>query len=81
MLQYEYARSTLMNGLRLEDKLGVNPFKYGMIGSTDNHVSMSTTREENYFGKLPNGEPSPERTQRCSCVTARPATFSSATGS
>ena len=61
MLQYEYARSTLMNGIRLEDKLGANPFKYGMIGSTDTHVSMTTTREENYFGKLPNEEPSPKR--------------------
>jgi hypothetical protein len=50
-----------MNGLRLEDKLGANPFKYGMIGSTDSHVSLSTTREDNWFGKLPNGEPSAER--------------------
>ena len=61
MLEYEYARSTLKNGIMLEDKLGVNPFKYGMIGSTDNHVSLTTTREENYFGKLPNIEPSDER--------------------
>jgi hypothetical protein len=61
MLQYEYARSTLKNGLRLQDKLGVNPFKAGMIGSTDNHVSMTTTREENYFGKLPSEDPSPDR--------------------
>ena len=61
MLQYEYARSTLKNGIRLEDKLGVNPFKFGMIGSTDNHVSMTTTREENYFGKLPSEDPSPDR--------------------
>jgi hypothetical protein len=62
MLQYEYARSTLKNGIRLEDKLGANPYKYGMIGSTDSHVSLTTTREENYFGKLPNEEPSPKRT-------------------
>jgi hypothetical protein len=61
MLQYEYARSTLKNGIRLEKKLGANPFKYGMIGSTDNHVSMTTTREENYFGKLPSEDPSPDR--------------------
>jgi hypothetical protein len=61
MLQYEYARSTLKNGIRLGDKLGANPFKYGMIGSTDTHVSMTTTREENYFGKLPSEDPSPER--------------------
>ena len=62
MLQYEYARSTLLNGIRLEDKLGVNPYKYGMVGSTDSHVSLTTTREENYFGKLPNEEPSAKRT-------------------
>jgi len=63
MLPYEYARSALMNGIRLEEKLGVNPFKYGMLGSTDNHVSMTTTREENYFGKLPALEPSPKRSK------------------
>ena len=61
MLQYEYARSALKNGIRLEDKIGANPYKYGMIGSTDTHTSMSTTREENYFGKLPNEEPSAKR--------------------
>lgn len=61
MLQYEYARSALKNGLRLEKKLGVNPFKFGMIGSTDSHTSMSTTREENYFGKFSKSEPAPER--------------------
>jgi hypothetical protein len=63
MLQYEYARSTLKNGIRLEDKLGANPYKCGMIGSSDNHVSLTTTREENYFGKLPALEPSANRTQ------------------
>jgi hypothetical protein len=62
MLEYEYARSTLLNGIRLEEKLGVNPYKYGMVGSTDSHGSMTTTREENYFGKLPNEEPSAKRT-------------------
>jgi hypothetical protein len=63
MLQYEYARSTFQVGIRLEDRLGVNPFKFGVIGSTDSHVSLSTTREENYFGKLPSLEPSATRTQ------------------
>jgi len=62
MLQYEYARSALQVGIRLEETLGVNPFKFGMIGSSDTHTSMSTTREDNYFGKLPSLEPSAERT-------------------
>ncbi len=61
MLQYEYGRSALKLGLKHEDKLGVNPFKFGMIGSTDNHVGLSTTREENFFGKLPALQPSDDR--------------------
>jgi hypothetical protein len=61
MLQYEYARSALKLGIRLEGELGANPFKFGMIGSTDSHSSLSTTREDNYFGKLPNEEPSATR--------------------
>lgn len=61
MLQYEYARSALKRGLMYDQTLGINPFKLGMIGSTDNHVSLSTTREENFFGKLPSLEPGPDR--------------------
>jgi hypothetical protein len=61
MYQYEYARSALKLGLRLEGELGANPFKFGMIGSSDTHTSLTTTREDNYFGKLPNEEPSAER--------------------
>lgn len=61
MLQYEYARSALKLGIRLDGEIGANPFKFGMIGSTDTHTSLTTTREDNYFGKLPNEEPSSER--------------------
>ncbi|MCZ6491854.1 MAG: DUF3604 domain-containing protein [Acidobacteria bacterium] len=61
MLRTEYARSALKLGLQQEAKLGANPFKFGMIGSTDSHIGMSTTREENYFGKMPQNEPSPHR--------------------
>jgi hypothetical protein len=61
MLQYEYARSALRLGIQLEQKLGTNPFKFGMIGSSDTHTSLSTTREDNYFGKLPHYEPAAKR--------------------
>ncbi|SPF39033.1 conserved exported hypothetical protein [Syntrophobacter sp. SbD1] len=61
MLQFEYARSALKLGLQLDAKLGVNPFKYGMIGSTDTHTGMSSFDEDNFFGKVPSSEPSPER--------------------
>jgi hypothetical protein len=60
MLPHEYARSALKLGLQQEDEIGVNPFKFGMIGSTDIHTSLSTTREENFFGKFVGAEPSSE---------------------
>ena len=61
MLQYEYARSGLKLGLKLEQELGVNPFKFGMIGSTDSHTSLATADEDNFFGKHSGAEPSPTR--------------------
>ena len=61
MLQHEYARGALKLGLQYEKKLGVNPFKFGMIGSTDGHNSISTTEEDNFFGKFPESEPSASR--------------------
>ena len=61
MLQYEYAREALKTGLSLEQKLGVNPFKFGMIGSTDAHTSLAAVEEENFFGKHSLVEPDPHR--------------------
>jgi hypothetical protein len=60
MLPHEYARSALKLGLQQEARLGVNPFKFGMIGSTDIHTSLSTSREENFFGKFIGAEPASE---------------------
>jgi len=61
MLAGEYARSGLKRGLQLEDQLGANPFKFGMIGSTDAHTSLATAAEENFFGKHSGKEPTPAR--------------------
>ncbi len=61
MLQYEYAREALKNGLVLERRLGVNPFKFGMVGSSDAHTAMSAVEEDNFFGKHSGVEPSPHR--------------------
>jgi len=64
MLQYEYGRSALKLGLALGEKLGVNPYKFGITAATDAHTGLATTREENYFGKYAQTEPSPERHNR-----------------
>ena len=61
MLKYEYAREALKSGLRLEVDLGTNPFKFGMIGSTDAHTGFATADENNQWGKLTNKEPSDHR--------------------
>ena len=61
MLQYEYARSALKIGLKLQKELGVNPFKFGMIGSTDAHTAISSIEENNFFGKHSGVEPEPNR--------------------
>ncbi len=51
MLPYEYARSALKLGLNLERELGVNPFKFGVIGSTDSHTGLTTTWHDSPIGK------------------------------
>ena len=61
MLAGEYAREALKRGLAIEDRLGTNPYKFGMIGSTDSHTSLATAQEDNFFGKHAGAEPGPER--------------------
>jgi len=61
MLQYEYARPALKNGIKYQKEIGVNPFKFGMIGSTDSHTSLATADDNNFFGKTSGVEPSKDR--------------------
>jgi Protein of unknown function (DUF3604) len=58
MLPKEYTREALKRGLAYEAKLGVNPWKFGLIGSTDSHTALATTTEDNFFGKVAAVEPS-----------------------
>jgi hypothetical protein len=61
MLKNEYAREALKNGLLLEKRHGTNPYKFGLVGSTDSHTALAAVEEENFFGKATNAEPSPKR--------------------
>ena len=47
----DYVRSGLKRGLELEAKLGTNPYKVGMIGSTDSHTGIAAVEEDNFAGK------------------------------
>ena len=48
----DYARSALGRGLALGAAIGINPFQFGMIGSTDSHSGLSTTAEDDFGGKM-----------------------------
>jgi hypothetical protein len=61
MLEFEYARSALKNGLKLEQTFGTNPYKFGVIGSSDAHTGLAAMEEDNFFGKTTPQEPSPHR--------------------
>ena len=71
MLPREYAREALKRGLAYEARLGANPFKFGMIGSTDSHTSLSTAEENNFFGKVSALEPSAEPQRFDEAITGR----------
>lgn len=61
MLEFEYLRSALKNGIKLEPELGTNPYKFGLISSTDAHTGLAAIEENNFFGKTSSSEPSPKR--------------------
>ncbi len=56
-----YARKALLDGMKYESELGVNPFKFGFVSATDAHTSITTMDEDNWWGKHTTSEPSPER--------------------
>ena len=71
MMEFEYARSALRNGLKLEQELGVNPYKFGMVGSTDAHTGLAAIDEDNFWGKTSSSEPSPDRATHPFVKTAK----------
>ncbi len=61
MLQFEYSREAFKNGLVLEQKLGTNPYQFGLVASSDAHTALAAMEEDNFFGKIVPAEPNPER--------------------
>lgn len=61
MRPFMYLRGGLLQGLVHEQKLGVNPFKFGFIGGTDVHNSLTAIESDNYYGKHVEQEPHPDR--------------------
>jgi hypothetical protein len=61
MFAGEYVREALKRGLAIEARTGVNPYKFGVIGSTDSHTALTTADENNFFGKHSGNEPNARR--------------------
>ena len=61
MLAGEYAREGLKRGLLLQERFGTNPYKFGLVGATDSHTSLSSAEEDNFFGKSSSAEPTADR--------------------
>jgi hypothetical protein len=74
MLPRENAREALKRGLTYETQLGTNPFKFGMLGSTDSHTGLTTAGEDNFFGKVSAVEPTSDPIRFEEAITRRLAT-------
>ena len=75
MFAGEYLREALKRGLSIEQQTGVNPYKFGMIGSTDSHTSLATGDENNFFGKHTGNEPSKDRAMSSQNLGTRDGRF------
>jgi hypothetical protein len=67
-----YVRSGLKRGLEIKKKIATNPYKFGLIGSTDNHTALAASDEDNFFGKFLDSEPGPGRVDSCMAGCGRP---------
>ena len=75
MFAGEYVREALKRGLAIGARTGVNPYKLGMIGSTDSHTALSTGDESNFFGKHSGNEPNAKRAMEPQNLGTRPGRF------
>jgi len=78
MMPTNHLRAGLMRGLEQGAKLGANPFKFGLVGSTDAHNSLAAIEGDNFFGKLPIQEPAPARWNHASKESSWDAALGSA---
>lgn len=48
----DFIRSALLRGMQLEQDMGINPYQFGVIGSTDAHTGLAAAEENNFHGKF-----------------------------
>ena len=75
----DYIRPALKKGLAIEQDIGVNPYKFGLIGSTDAHSGLSSAEEGNFLGKMAK-DSTPETKERVGSVSSSNGWNMSASG-
>lgn len=55
-----YVRDAWLRGLSIEEDGRGNPYKFGVIGSSDTHTAAASLEEDNYFGKIGIFDDTPE---------------------
>ena len=75
----DYIRPALKKGLAIEQEVGVNPYKFGLIGSTDAHSGLSSAEESNFWGKMAK-DSTPETKERFGSISSSNGWNMSASG-
>ncbi len=64
-----FMRSALKRGLELEPKIGMNPYKFGVVGASDSHTGLVSVEEGNFHGKYAN-DSTPENKHKTTVPTS-----------
>lgn len=59
-IDHSYVRRALTDGLGFQEKIGANPFKYGIVAGADSHNAFSDNEEDNYTGVHGNTDKTPQ---------------------
>lgn len=65
----DFVRPALKRGLAIGQQIGVNPYQFGLIGSTDSHSGLASAEEENFWGKMAR-DSTPETKTRARSISA-----------
>jgi hypothetical protein len=76
LIDKSFVRNALIDGVGFQEMLGVNPFKYGIVGGGDSHIAASVNEEFNYPGVHGNTDKTPEiRLASTGSVAGEPAIY------
>ena len=73
-----YVRDAFKTGLQIDNEIGINPYQFGLIGSSDSHNASIPVEEDNYTGKIGTGDATPETRRYGGSITSQNIKYSAA---